>query len=75
MSRRTVAIFVDAGFFNRIFTSAVDPEMKMVPEEFAKKMWHYWIKHVDNSFPRSCVGMYMDFESWAGFAKRSPNCT
>ncbi|ODP98215.1 NYN domain-containing protein [Salinivibrio sp. SS2] len=47
MSRRTVAIFVDAGFFNRIFTSAVDPEMKMVPEDLAKKMWHYWIKHVD----------------------------
>lgn len=41
MSRRTVAIFVDAGFFNRIFTSAVDPEMKMVPEDLAKKMWHY----------------------------------
>ncbi|MCI9687678.1 NYN domain-containing protein [Vibrio parahaemolyticus] len=47
MSRRTVAIFVDAGFFNRLFTTAVDPEMKMSPEELAKKMWHYWIKHVD----------------------------
>ncbi len=47
MPRRTVAIFVDAGFFNRIFTSHVDPDMIMAPEELAKKMWHYWIKHVD----------------------------
>ncbi len=47
MSHRTVAIFVDAGFFNRIFTSHVDPDMVMAPEELAKKMWHYWIKHVD----------------------------
>lgn len=47
MSRRTVAIFVDAGFFTRIFTTHVDPDMKMAPEELAKKMWHYWIKHVD----------------------------
>lgn len=42
-----VAIFVDAGFFNRLFTTAVDPEMKMSAGELAKKMWHYWIKHVD----------------------------
>ena len=47
MSRRTVAIFVDAGFFNRIFTSHVDPDMSMNPERLAKEMWHYWIKHVD----------------------------
>lgn len=47
MSRKTVAIFVDAGFFNRIFTSKIDPEMKMPPEDLAKRMWHYWIWHVD----------------------------
>lgn len=47
MSHRKVAIFVDAGFFNRIFTSVVDPDMTMSPEDLAKKMWHYWIKHVD----------------------------
>ncbi|MCW7555070.1 NYN domain-containing protein [Endozoicomonas gorgoniicola] len=47
MSRRTVAIFVDAGFFNRLFTKLVDPEMTMDPAELAKKMWHYWIQHVD----------------------------
>jgi uncharacterized LabA/DUF88 family protein len=47
MACRSVAIFVDAGFFNRMFTTLVDPEMKMGPEELAKKMWHYWIKHVD----------------------------
>ncbi len=49
MSSRTVAIFVDAGFFNRIFTTFVDPKMEMEPEELAKKMWHYWIKHVDRN--------------------------
>jgi len=47
MSRRTVAIFVDAGFFNRIFTSHIDPDMNMNPEKLAKEIWHYWIKHVD----------------------------
>lgn len=45
--RKTVAVFVDAGFFNRIFTSHVDPEMEMDPEELAKQMWRYWIRHVD----------------------------
>lgn len=49
MSGRTVAIFVDAGFFLRIFTKHVDPEMKMDSEALAKKMWHYWVKHVDKS--------------------------
>ncbi|WCE32294.1 NYN domain-containing protein [Vibrio sp. SCSIO 43137] len=49
MSRRTVAIFVDAGFFNRIFTSHIDPDMNMNPEKLAKEMWHYWIKHVDRN--------------------------
>lgn len=47
MSRRTVAIFVDAGFFNRLFTTIVDPDMTMDPETLARQMWHYWIKHVD----------------------------
>ncbi|WP_252177599.1 NYN domain-containing protein [Endozoicomonas sp. 4G] len=47
MARRTVAIFVDAGFFNRLFTQLVDPDMSMKPSELAKRMWHYWIKHVD----------------------------
>jgi uncharacterized LabA/DUF88 family protein len=47
MPNRTVAIFVDAGFFTRIFTTFVDPDMQMDPEVLAKKMWHYWIKHVD----------------------------
>lgn len=47
MSNRTVAIFVDAGFFNREFTKIVDPTMEMHPEMLAKAMWKYWIKHVD----------------------------
>lgn len=47
MAQRTVAIFVDAGFFTRIFTSIVDPEMTASPTKLAKDMWHYWIKHVD----------------------------
>lgn len=45
--KRKVAIFVDAGFFIRLFTSKVDPDMTMPPEKLAKAMWHYWIKHVD----------------------------
>ncbi|WP_155275459.1 hypothetical protein [Gallibacterium anatis] len=45
--KRKVAIFVDAGFFIRIFTSKIDPEMKMSPEKLAKEMWRYWIRHVD----------------------------
>ena len=49
MSGRTVAIFVDAGFFVRIFTKKIDPEMKMDPEKLAKEMWHYWIRHIDKS--------------------------
>ncbi|NSY34111.1 NYN domain-containing protein [Pseudoalteromonas sp. JC28] len=47
MMNRTVAIFVDAGFFNRLFTSVVDPDMTSEPSRLAKEMWHYWIKHVD----------------------------
>lgn len=47
MASKKVAIFVDAGFFNRLFTTLVDSRMKMGPEELAKRMWHYWIKHVD----------------------------
>ena len=46
-SRKRVAIFVDAGFFIRIFTKAVDPDMNMEPKKLAKKMWKYWIRHVD----------------------------
>lgn len=49
MLNRTVAVFVDAGFFNRIFTSLIDPKMQMKPEELAKKMWHYWVKHIDRN--------------------------
>lgn len=45
--KRKVAIFVDTGFFIRIFTSKIDPEMKMSPEKLAKEMWRYWIRHVD----------------------------
>lgn len=45
--KRKVAIFVDAGFFIRLFTSKIDPNMIMSPEKLAKAMWHYWIKHVD----------------------------
>ncbi len=47
MAQRTVAIYVDAGFFTRIFTSIADPDMSVKPEQLAKAMWHYWIKHVD----------------------------
>lgn len=47
MSQKTVAIFVDAGFFTRIYTNIADPEMKVDPNRLAKAMWHYWIKHVD----------------------------
>ena len=47
MAQRTVAIFVDAGFFTRIFTKSADPGMIAEPEKLAKAMWHYWIKHVD----------------------------
>lgn len=47
MARRKVAVFVDAGFFTRIFTSKIDPDMTMDPEHLAKRMWHYWVKHVD----------------------------
>lgn len=45
--KRKVAIFVDAGFFIRLFTSKIDPEMQMPPEKLAKEMWRYWIRHVD----------------------------
>ncbi|UOO77957.1 hypothetical protein LVJ85_05705 [Neisseria sp. Dent CA1/247] len=45
--KRRVAVFVDAGFFTRIFTKKVDPDMKMNPEQLAKLMWRYWISHVD----------------------------
>lgn len=44
---RKVAIFVDAGFFIRLFTTKVDPNMEMSPEKLAKEMWRYWIRHVD----------------------------
>lgn len=47
MINKTVAIFVDAGFFNRLFTKIVDPDMSSNPSQLAKEMWHYWIKHVD----------------------------
>lgn len=47
MPQRTVAIFVDAGFFTRIFTQSADPHMSVEPGKLAKAMWHYWIKHVD----------------------------
>lgn len=47
MIRRSVAIFVDAGFFNRKFLSLVDPDMTMEPKMLAKKMWRYWVRHVD----------------------------
>lgn len=47
MAQKTVAIFVDAGFFTRIFTSIADPDMTVDPKRLAKAMWHYWIKHVD----------------------------
>ena len=47
MAQRTVAIFVDAGFFTRIFTKFADPDMTVEPEKLAKDMWHYWIRHVD----------------------------
>lgn len=42
-----VAIFVDAGFFNRLFFQVVDPDMSLEPAELAKQMWHYWVRHVD----------------------------
>lgn len=45
--RKTVAIFVDAGFFNRAFTKKVDPSMTMSGKELADKMWRYWMRHVD----------------------------
>ena len=44
---KRVAIFVDAGFFTRIFTNQVDPNMEMDAEQLAKLMWKYWIRHVD----------------------------
>lgn len=47
MPKRTVAVFVDAGFFVRKFTRIADPEMNADPNQLAKAMWHYWIKHVD----------------------------
>lgn len=47
MPQRTVAIFVDAGFFARKFTKLADPQMSAEPNRLAKAMWHYWIKHVD----------------------------
>lgn len=47
MLSRKVAVFVDAGFFNRIFTKQIDPDMSMGPDELARQMWHYWIRHVD----------------------------
>lgn len=47
MIRKSVAIFVDAGFFNRKFFRLVDPKMQMPPEQLAKKMWSYWVRHVD----------------------------
>ncbi|PID63025.1 MAG: NYN domain-containing protein [Gammaproteobacteria bacterium] len=45
--KKTVAIFVDAGFFIRLFTTKIDPDMKLTPEKLAKEMWRYWIRHVD----------------------------
>lgn len=47
--KRKVAIFVDAGFFIRLFTNKIDPEMTMSPEKLAKEMWRYWIRHVDRN--------------------------
>ncbi len=47
MAQRTVAIFVDAGFFTRLYTKIADPNMQVEPVRLAKAMWHYWIKHVD----------------------------
>lgn len=58
MTQRNVAIFVDAGFFTRLFTSRVDPEMNMDPEILAKKMWHYWIKHVDRKNGETLYRIY-----------------
>lgn len=45
--KRKVAVFVDAGFFYRIFANKIDPEMQLTPEHMAKLMWQYWIRHVD----------------------------
>ncbi len=44
-----VAIFVDAGFFVRLFTTKIDPKMSMPASKLAKEMWRYWIRHVDKS--------------------------
>lgn len=72
MSRKTVAIFVDAGFFNRIFTSKIDPEMKIPPEDLAKRMWHCWIRHVDrkNGEDRALATSYPQ-QNWQGLKERT----
>ena len=58
MAQRTVAIFVDAGFFNRNFTKIADPDMTVEPERLAKAMWHYWIKHVDRRNGEELYSIY-----------------
>lgn len=55
---RKVAIFVDAGFFNRFFLPVIDPDMNCPASELAKKMWHYWIKHVNRSAGESLYRIF-----------------
>lgn len=45
--KRKVAIFVDVGFFIRLFTAKIDPDMTMSAKKLAREMWRYWIRHVD----------------------------
>lgn len=56
--RRTVAIFVDAGFFTRMFTSKVDPNMDLTAEALAKKMWGYWMNHVNKKSGEELYRIY-----------------
>ncbi|WP_070969095.1 NYN domain-containing protein [Vibrio sonorensis] len=56
--RKTVAIFVDAGFFTRMFTAKIDPCMKLSPESLAKKMWGYWMCHVNKKAGEELYRIY-----------------
>lgn len=58
MYRKTVAIFVDAGFFTRYFTKIIDPNWEMPAEDLAHEMWAYWMKHVERKYDEEIYRIY-----------------
>lgn len=41
-----------------MFTKKVDPKMEISPQELAKKMWGYWMRHVDKEKSEELYRIY-----------------